>query len=201
MAPKDSSSKAPVPVPQESADMIARRGKILAELEKQVTSASGTVKACMLKSIQVLKSMEPAVQLDERLYQDFTGAFMRLAKEQANTAPPEIFMTLIEYMQERITALSPQFVATAAAHDMKAPAIKVPEGAAPAAAPPPAAAAPAAAKGAKDGFESSGKAKKMSLGGDEAPAAPAASRDAEKKEELESFKTWMKNPGLGKMKG
>ncbi len=189
--------------------MIARRGKILAEFEKQSKSAQGNIRACMLKSIQVLKAMEPSVPLDERLYQDFTEAFVRLSKDPAAIPPPEIFMTLLEYMQERITMLSPQYAAVAAEHDIKVPATKAPEvAAAAAAAPAPAPAAPPpapAAKTAKDGFESSGPAKKkpMSLGGDDTPPPPSTetSPEAKKKQELESFKTWMKNPALGKMKG
>jgi len=188
--------------------MIARRGKILAELEKQSKTAQGGIKACMLKSIQVLKAMEPSMPLDEQLYQDMTESFMRLTKDPAPPTPPEIFLTLVEYMQERISVLSPQYAAVAAEHEIKLPAPKAPEAAAataaaPAAAPgaPGAPGAPAA-KGPGDGFESSGPAKKkLSLGGDDAPPPPSASPDTKKKEELESFKAWMKNPSLGKTKG
>ena len=34
-----------------------------------------------------------------------------------------------------------------------------------------------------------------------AEAAPASGEKQDKQEELESFKNWMKNPGLGNMKG
>ncbi|WP_224369371.1 hypothetical protein [Hyalangium versicolor] len=205
MAPKD--SKAPmIAVPTEPPEMIARRGKILAELEKQLKTASGNIKACMLKSTQVLKAMEPSMPLDERLYQDFVEAFARLAKDPAALPPPDIFLTLVEYMQERISVLSPQFAQVAADNDIKVPAPKATEAAAAAAAAPPPAPPPPAAgpptKAAKDGFESSSAPKKkMSLGGDDAPPPPSSSSEAKKKEELESFKTWMKNPSLGKMKG
>lgn len=204
MSTKDSKAS-PIAVPQEPPEMIARRGKILAELEKQSKTAQGGIKACMLKSIQVLKAMEPSMPLDEQLYQDMTESFMRLTKDPAPPTPPEIFLTLVEYMQERISVLSPQYAAVAAEHEIKLPAPKAPEAAAAAAAAP--AAAPAAsgspsAKGPADGFESSGPAKKkLSLGGDDAPPPPSASPDTKKKEELESFKAWMKNPSLGKTKG
>jgi len=183
--------------------MIERRGKILADLEKQSKSAQGNIKACMLKSIQVLKAMEPSMPLDERLYQDFTEAFLRLVNDPTPQPAPPIFMTLVDYMQERISVLSPKFAAVAAEHNIKVPASKAPEAAAAAPAAPAAQAAQAqSAKGPKDGFESSGPAKKkMSLGGDDAPPPPSASGDTKKKEELESFKAWMKNPSLGKTKG
>ncbi|MFL5350578.1 MAG: hypothetical protein ACJ8AT_37885 [Hyalangium sp.] len=202
MSTKDSKAQ-PIPVPKEPPEMIARRGKILAELEKQSKTATGNIKACMLKSVQVLKAMEPSAPLDEHLYRDFTEAFMRLTKDPAALPPPEIFLLTIEYMQERIAALSPQFTSSSAEHGIKAPAITAaaaPAAAAPAAAP--AAPQAPAGKAAKDGFESGGQPKKkMSLGGDDAPPPASSSSESKKQEELESFKTWMKNPGLGKMKG
>jgi hypothetical protein len=207
MTTKDSSTKAQaIAVPKEPPEMIARRAKILGELDKQSKGASGNVKACMLKSIQVLKSMEPSAPLDEKLYQDFTEAFMRLAKDPAALPPPEIFLSCIEYMQERIAVLSPAFTSVAAENEMKAPAIKAPDAAAAPAAPTASTATAAPAKASKDGFESTGSAKKkMSLGEEAAPppapTATAATPEGKKQEELESFKTWMKNPALGKMKG
>lgn len=203
MSTKDQKAS-PIAVPQEPPELIARRGKILAELEKQSKNAQGNLKACMLKAMQVLKSMEPSMPLDEQLYSDMTEAFMRLTKDPAPPPPPEIFITLVEYMQERISVLSPQFAAVAAEHEIKVSPVAVPAAAAASAAAPATPAAPAApaAKGSKDGFESSAPAKKkMSLGGDDAPPPPGASSDTKKKEELESFKAWMKNPGLGKTKG
>ncbi|HLL01358.1 MAG TPA: hypothetical protein VK539_12285 [Myxococcaceae bacterium] len=200
MSTKDQKAS-PIAVPQEPPELIARRGKILAELEKQSKSAQGNLKACMVKAMQVLKSMEPSMPLDEQLYSDMTEAFMRLTKEPAPPPPPEIFLTLVEYLQERIAVLSPQFAAVAAEHGIKVSPVAVPSAAAAPAAAPAAPAAPTA-KGAQDGFESSAPAKKkMSLGGDDAPPPPGASSDTKKKEELESFKAWMKNPGLGKTKG
>jgi hypothetical protein len=207
MAPKE--QKPSIAVPREPPEMIARRGTILADFEKQSKTATGNIRACMLKSIQLLKSMEPSMPLNEQMYKDFTDAFMRLASDPAALPPPEIFLSLVEYMQERIAILAPKFAEVAAEHDIKVNPIKPPEAAAapaatPAAAAPPPAPAAKGGKSAKDGFESSAPAKKkMNLGGDDAPAPPSASSEAEKKkkEELESFKTWMKNPGLGKMKG
>jgi hypothetical protein len=201
MSTKDQKAS-PIAVPQEPPELIARRGKILAELEKQSKNAQGNLKACMLKAMQVLKAMEPSMPLDEQLYSDMTEAFMRLTKEPSPPPPPEIFITLVEYMQERISVLSPQFAAVAAEHDIKVSPVAAPAAAAAAPAAAPAAPAAPAAKGPQDGFESSAPAKKkMSLGGDDAPPPPGASSDTKKKEELESFKAWMKNPGLGKTKG
>lgn len=204
MSTKDPKAS-PIAVPQEPPEFIARRTKLIAELEKQSKSAQGGIKACMLKSIQVLKAMEPSMPLDEQLYSDMTEAFMRLTKDPAPQQPPEIFLTLMDYMQERISVLSPQYAAVAADNEIKLPLVKGSEAAAATAAAPaaaPAAPAAPAAKGAKDGFESSGPAKKkLSLGGDDTPPPPGASSDTKKKEELESFKAWMKNPGLGKTKG
>ncbi len=195
MTTKDTSTKGqPVPVPKEPAELIARRGKLLGELENQQKSATGTVKGCMVKMIQVFKAMEPGSPLDEQLYQDFKEAFVRLANDPAAIPPPQIFMDCLEYMQARIAALAPQFPALSGQPQ---------QAAAPAAPAPAAPATPAAApQRAGDGFESGAPARKpMSLGGDAPPPPAQEAPKAKKEEELESFKNWMKNPGLGKMKG
>lgn len=204
MTTKDTSTKGqPVPVPKEPAELIARREKLLVKLDEQQKSATGNIKACMLKLIQVFNAMAPGSPLDEQLYQDFKEAFVRLSKDPAAIPPPPLFMECVEYMQARIAALAPQFQAVATQHNISTnlPAAEAPA-AAPAAPAAPQAGAPKAA--AKDGFESGGASRKpMSLGGDDVPPPPQA-QGAEKKdkqEELESFKNWMKNPGLGKMKG
>lgn len=190
-------AKEPVPVPKEPPELIAKRTKIVADLEKQAQSASGAVQAAMRKMIQVFKAMDPNAPLDEQLYADFKGAFARLATDPGALPPPPIFTECVEYLQARISALAPQFPTLAPqAAAMQATAPAPAQGAAPAA-------AGVATKRGSDGFEgSSGGARKpMSLGGD-APPPPATQKDAQQKQqELESFKTWMKNPGLGKMKG
>jgi hypothetical protein len=201
MTTKETSTKGqPVPVPKEPPELIARRGKLLGELENQQKSAAGTVKACMVKMVQVFKAMEPGTPLDEQLYQDFKDAFVRLAKDPAAIPVAPIFMECVEYMQARIAALAPQFQAVAAQHNITT-GQPAPTAAAAAPTPAPAPTAPAAPKGAGDGFESGAASRKpMSLGGD-APVAPPSGEKQDKQEELESFKNWMKNPGLGKMKG
>jgi hypothetical protein len=71
-------------------------------------------------------------------------------------------------------------------------------------------AAPAASPGVKkaqDGFEGgSSKPSKMTLNPEtaappKAPAAPASAEAKSEQQQLESFKTWMKNPSIGKLKG
>jgi hypothetical protein len=188
-----------IPVPKETPDMIARRGKLLGELDNQQKTATGAVKACMLKIMQVFKAMEPGTPLDEQLYQDFKDAFVRLSKDPAAIPVNPLFFECVEYMQTRIALLSPQFQTVAAQHNVTVG--QQPAAAAPAPAAPAAPATPAAPKRASDGFESSAPARKPMSLGDDAKVPPSAAEKQDKQEELESFKNWMKNPGLGKMKG
>jgi hypothetical protein len=201
MTTKESAKGQPVPVPKEPPDLIARRGKLLADLDTQHKSATGTVKVFMMKMIQVLKAMEPNAPLDEQLYQDFKDAFVRLSKDPAAIPIHPLILESIEYMQMRIAVLTPQFMSVAAEHQIsvgKLPAVPA-EGAAPAAAPaaPPAPGADVKRKG--DGFEAGAPARKPMSLGEDAPPPPQSNQD--KQQELESFKNWMKNPGLGKLKG
>lgn len=57
-----------------------------------------------------------------------------------------------------------------------------------------------ATKGRKDGFESGSSQRARSLTGESLAAAAAPPKEQPAKQ-LESIKTWMLNPGLGKLKG
>jgi hypothetical protein len=57
-----------------------------------------------------------------------------------------------------------------------------------------------ATKGGKDGFESGSSQRARSLTGESLAAAAAPPKEQPAKQ-LESIKTWMLNPGLGKLKG
>jgi hypothetical protein len=57
-----------------------------------------------------------------------------------------------------------------------------------------------ATKGRKDSFDSGAAQRARSLTG-ESPAAAAAPPKEQPAKQLESIKTWMLNPGLGKLKG
>ena len=198
MTTKETNTKGqPVPVPREPPEMIERRGKLLAELDNQQKSATGTIKAVMLKLMQVFKAMEPGSPLDEQLYQDFKDAFIRLSKDPAAIPVNPLFFECVEYMQSRITVLTPQFQAVATQYNVTIGQ----QSAAAAPAPDAAAAAPAAPKRASDGFESGAPVRKPMNLGAEPVLPPGGTEKQDKQEELESFKNWMKNPGLGKMKG
>jgi hypothetical protein len=166
-------------------ELIAKAGSIIAELEKEAQSASGTLQQ-LLRSMANLLTLTKGNNFDVQMYNDVKNVFQRHMKEMAGKpAPiPPVVITAVEWLQNYIVARGAP---------MPAPA---PEASAPA----PARAATAGA-GPKDSFEKSNK-RVASLTG-EAPPPPASAPFNPKTEEqqLESFKAWMKNPSLGKLKG
>ncbi|HZI14680.1 MAG TPA: hypothetical protein VE153_30210 [Myxococcus sp.] len=169
-------------------ELIAKAGSIIAELEREAKTATGTLQQ-VLRSMANLLTSTKNNNFDVQLYNDVKNVFQKYMKEMsAKPAPmPPVVMTSLEWLQTYIGSRG-------------APA---PAAAAPAAAASAPAARPAAAgAGAKDGFEKSAK-RAVSLSG-EAPPPPAAGAPLNPKTEeqqLESFKAWMKNPALGKLKG
>ncbi|NMO21605.1 hypothetical protein HPC49_32205 [Pyxidicoccus fallax] len=174
--------------PDAPAELVAKRDRIIPELEKQAKAATGTLQQVMRKMGALISNTKPGAALDGRLYQDVKDAFSRhLAEAEKNpaiAAMPPILVESVEWMQAYLNArgFSSETSAAPAAAPAKAPAGKAP------------------AAGAKDAFETSTK-KHAALTGD-VPPPPAQPLDVKKEQkELESFKAWMKNPSLGKLKG
>lgn len=178
--------------PEAPSELVEKREKLAQELEKVAKNCTGSLQQVLRKTAAMMSNTKPGAQIDQQLYNDVKEAFLRYSKDTAAGPTPPILMEAIEWLS---TYLSARGFATAE------------PSAAPAAA---AASAPAAspgskgAKDVKDGFESGRPAKgAMSLGNPDAPPPPTAKPldpKAEQKE-LESFKNWMKNPGLGRLKG
>lgn len=177
--------------PEAPADLVAKRERIIPELEKQAKTATGTLQQVMRKMASLLTNTKPGASLSFQLYQDVKDAFSRhLGEAEKNPAlanMPTVLVESVEWMQAYLNARGFAADAAPAATGTAAPAAKAPAGKAPVA-------------GAKDAFESGGK-KQVSLGGD-VPPPPAGAPDVKaEQKELESFKAWMKNPSLGKLKG
>lgn len=178
--------------PEAPPELTAKREKIIPELEKQAAAATGTLQQVMRKMAALLANTKPGASLSFQLYQDVKDAFTRhlteAGKNPALANMPPVLVESVEWMQAYLNARG--FSADAAPAAAAAPAAS--KAAAPAKAPP--------AAGAKDGFES-GPKKHAALTGD-VPPPPAAQPDVKaEQKELESFKAWMKNPSLGKLKG
>jgi len=190
------------PVPPEPQELVEGREKLLVELERQEKSAQGTFLQVIRTMKMVLSSMEPGMPSDERLYGDATSAFKRFMKDPILPVPPVLGM-VVEYLSLRLNTygMTIQNAVKEMNPEMHAKLAFTPPSARTAAAAPAPAAAPAAAssgKGPKDGFDSATN-RPLSLDPDAAPAGPA---DPKKEQQnLESFKAWMKNPSLGKLKG
>jgi hypothetical protein len=156
---------------------------------------------------ELLINTKVGAPFNQQLYQDVKNAFMRFMKDPV-LPPPQIIMDCVEFLQERLVAVG-----------FKGE-MEWPEGA------PPlpkgfvggllegvqipntgAAAAPQRPGGAKDGFEKKSNQPRLTLNPETAPlppanpAAPAQADVKSEQQQLETFKTWMKNPGFGKVKG
>ena len=183
--------------PDAPPELVAKRERLVTELENQAKSASGTLQQVMRKMSALLANTKPGASLSFQLYQDVKDAFSRhlseAGKNPALANMPPVLVESVEWMQAYLNARGFATDQAAAAPAATATAT------APAAAKAPGA---PAAGGAKDAFESGGK-KRASLTGD-VPPPPAVANPPDVKaeqKELESFKAWMKNPSLGKLKG
>ncbi|MCY1076244.1 hypothetical protein [Archangium lansingense] len=192
------------PLPTEPPELVAKREKLLAALEKQAKTATGTAQPVLRKMHELLANTKVGSPLNVNLYNEVKDAFVRFTKDPV-LPPPTIIMEVVEFLQERLVAVGftgqmewPEGAPPIPAGFVGALLEGTPAAGAPAA---PAAPAPRAAAGVKDGFEGSSQRKGMTLNPETAPA-PAAPADAKsEQQQLESFKTWMKNPALGKVKG
>ncbi|MBN8231388.1 hypothetical protein JYK02_28140 [Corallococcus macrosporus] len=180
-------------------EVTKKRDGLISGLDAAAKSATGTLQAVLRKMSELLANTKDGAQLNMNLYEDVKTAFNRHLKEAEKNPKlaadmPAVLINAVEWMQEYISSRGFDPAPAAAA--------------APAATAPAAAAAPGQAK-VKDAFESSSAAKKRAvLTGDVPPppsvAATPAAKPADAQEvqkDLESFKAWMKNPALGKLKG
>lgn len=192
--------KTQLPLPPEPPELKEKRDKLLAELDVQGKTAQGTFLQVVRNMRKLVAASAPGTPLDEGMYKDVTDSLNRFMKDPI-LPPPAILGHVVEYLQYRISTYG--MTIQSAVMEMN------PElGAKFAVTPPAAAPAPAAparsAGGLKtsDGFESASRPKIALTREDSLPgAAKAADPRAESQQQLDSFKAWMKNPTLGKLKG
>jgi hypothetical protein len=191
--------------PPEPPELAAQRDRLLPELERQAKTATGATQAVLRKLHELILHTRPGAPFDFQIYSDVKGAFERFMKDPV-LPPPAVIMQCVEFMQERLVAFGftgrmelppgapppPPGMVGAIASSAAVPATP----SAPSAPPP-----PTSPRGAKDGFEgSSAPQRTMTLNPELAKPPPSAEPKAEQ-QQLESFKTWMKNPHVGKVKG
>ncbi len=177
--------------PDAPPEMLEKRDRLAADLEKLAKTSTGTLQQVLRKMAALMSNTKQGAQIDVQLYTDVKEAFLRYSKDTAAGPTPQILMDSLEWMSS--------YLDTRGAGPAEQPA----------AAPAPTAAAPAPssaprAKGPQDGFESSKPGSRpMSLGNPDAPPPPSAKPldPSEVKKDIESFKNWTKNPALGKLKG
>lgn len=173
--------------PEAPAELIAKREPLAAELEKAAKATSGTLQQVLRKMQVLLSQTKPGSSLDGQLYQDVKDAFTRYAKDTAAGPAPASLMQAVDWLQAYLSARG--FAASAE------PAAST--GA-------PASAAPRAAVKGGDAFDSGDSSARARTLTGEVPLSPEAAKSLDPKSEqqqMESFKAWMKNPSLGKLKG
>ncbi len=92
------------PLPVEPPELVAKREKLLAALEKQAKAATGTAQPLLRKMHELVANTKVGVPLNVNLYTDVKDAFIRFTKDPV-LPPPTIIMEVVEFMQERLAAV------------------------------------------------------------------------------------------------
>jgi hypothetical protein len=157
--------------PARPTDPLAWRDQLIAELEKTSKTVKGSLQQVLLKMLALLNSARPGGTLDKQLFHELQEAFGKFAQDPAGAQMPAVIMECLEWVHTC-------FMAPGAAS-----------------------AGGAAKKGGKDSFDSGAAQRARSLTGEAPAAAVAPPKKEQPAQQLESIKTWMLNPGLGKLKG
>jgi hypothetical protein len=188
---------------------VAERDRLLPELEKQAKAATGTAQQVLRKLHELMVHTKPGAPFDVQIYTEVKNAFERFMKDPV-LPPPTIIMQCVEFMQRRLVAFgfTGKMELPPGAPEPPPGLIGSISGGSPAAATGTPAAGSAAVQGrgggGKDGFEGSrGKSSSgLTLNPETAAPPPGAPEETKpEQQQLESFKTWMKNPHIGKVKG
>ncbi|MFP2908112.1 hypothetical protein ACLESD_24280 [Pyxidicoccus sp. 3LFB2] len=193
-----SNSTEPRPLPPEPPEVIAKREKLVTDLDAEAKKAQGTFLQVVRTMKMLVTSTAPSQPFDPKLYGDVKDALGRFMKDPI-VPPPAILGQVVEYLQYRLSTYGMTIQnAVMEMNPEMGKKMQFTVGAAPAAAPA-APQAPRAPAKAKDGFESAGSGSRPLALNPEAVPPPADPKSEQ--QQLESFKAWMKNPNLGKLKG
>jgi hypothetical protein len=188
--------------PPEPPELAAERDRLLPELERHAKAATGATQAVLRKLHELIAHTKPGAPFDFQIYSDVKTAFERFMKEPV-LPPPPVIMQCVEFMQKRLVAFgfTGKMELPPGAPPPPPGMVGSISGAGSAATAPSAPAAASSPRGAQDGFEGSAKPQGgLALNPEAVPPPPAPEGKGEQ-QQLESFKTWMKNPNVGKLKG
>jgi hypothetical protein len=188
-------------LPPEPQELIEKREKLLSELETQSKTAQGTFLQVVRTMKMLIASTKPGSPFDEKLYGDVSGALQRFMKDPILPLPPVMGMA-VDYLSTRLNTygMTIQAAVKEMNPEMHAKLAFTPPSGASVGAPASAAKPGGATPKAKDGFESGGQ-RAMSLNPESDAPVPGQADPKKEQQNLESFKAWMKNPSLGKLKG
>ena len=168
--------------PARPADRHAWRDQLIGELERTSKTATGSLQPVLLKMLALVSKSKQSGSLDKQLFTDLQEAFGRYAHDLSAGGPPPVLMECMEWID--VCFMVPLAEANRDAAAGKKPAPVGPG---------------VARKNGKDGFDSGTPSHARTLSSDSAP--PADPNPPKQQRELETIKTWMMNPGLGKVKG
>jgi hypothetical protein len=202
--PKKPVEKIPVPAempPQAAPDHLAKRDRLIVELEKAAKESTGSLQGVLRKLGTMLNGTKPGMPYNPQAMNDVKAAFTRYASDTTVTTHPPVLMEAVEWMQTYLAQRGFPANQPGAATAGAATAGAAPSGTARSTGSRPA--LTPSAKGAKDGFDSRSTASHAQTIGGEAPLNPGQS--TEQRQQLDSMKetlkNWQLNSQLGKVKG
>ncbi|AGC44161.1 hypothetical protein MYSTI_02845 [Myxococcus stipitatus DSM 14675] len=89
------------PMPPEPAELVAKREKLLVELEAQSKTAQGTYLQVVRTMKMLVSSTVPGTPFDERLYGDVSSALQRFMADPIFPVPPMLGL-VVTYLSERL---------------------------------------------------------------------------------------------------
>ncbi|WNG35203.1 hypothetical protein F0U61_17210 [Archangium violaceum] len=167
--------------PSNTTDALARRDQLIADLAKAAKTAKGSLQQVLNKMAALLSGSRPGGVLDKQLFQEFQEAFAQFSQDSTAMRTPPVLMESLEWVHTCFIARGSPSAASGAS-----------------------AARPTASgggQGGNDSFESGAAQRARSLSGEVPQPSGPANAQREKQAQLESLKTWMMNPGLGKLRG
>ncbi|QRK04588.1 hypothetical protein JQX13_30595 [Archangium violaceum] len=166
--------------PANPTDLLAWRDQLIAELERNAKTAKGSLQLVLLKMHSLVGGSRPGGSLDRQLFQELQEAYARFSQDPSAQRTPSVIMECLDWVHTCFIAPSSSASGNAGSVAKSSAAV------------------PGAGKSGKDSFESGAAPRARSLTGE---VSVASAQPKEQQPQLESVKTWMMNPSLGKVKG
>jgi hypothetical protein len=162
------------------AELLTKRDQLLVDLEKAAKAAThSTLQQVLQKMLVLVLATKHGTPLNGEACREIQEAFLKFADDPTTSRLPQALTDALAWLERYIVASVALLPKGAQAQLMES--------------------APEPVKRGKDSFESSAKPRRTLS--EELPATVGAADPVKPQPQGESFKAWMKNPGLGKLKG